>query len=121
MRKVGLVWCFLFVFSVKTEPTTKTVLYNSSDISYLSNGIQFPVAASLEVDSIDTNEKIPDMDWISMLFDHHVWGGRLELLNNNRCQEELAAYVEHLKNGTSWATKSQYRTFSLHRSIDYIT
>lgn len=121
MRKVCLVWCFICVFGVKSEPITKTVLYNSSDISYLSNGIQFPVAASLEIDSVDTSEKMPEMDWIRMLFDHHVWSERLELLKNNRCQEEIAAYVEHLKNGTSWATKSQYRTFSLHRSIDYIT
>lgn len=116
MFHVNSVLCSVLVLVVSARSQTqRTILYNSSDLSYLSNGIQFPVPAQLEADFAEDHEKMPDLKWLATLFDHHGWSKRLEPLENRHCAEETRIYLENLKNGTSWATKSQYlhfRTFS---------
>lgn len=108
MYKVKLVLCFLMVLGAKSQQTTKTILYNSSDLSYLSNGIQFPVPGLLEAGQADVNEKMPDLKWLTSLFDHHMWENRLSTIKNEHCSQDMKIYLENLINGTSWATKSQY-------------
>lgn len=90
--------------------TPKYVSYNSSDLSYLSNGIQFQVQAipdepiAPETSSTD----LPEMQWLARLYDHHGWDKRLDVLTNQRCKDDMESYVHHLRNGTLWAAKSEY-------------
>lgn len=111
LLKVNLVvvLCAVTILNcVNSQKMTKTILYNSSDLSYLSNGIQFPVPAPLEIDSTDENdEKMPDLKWLSTLFDHHAWNKRLDTIDNHLCTNDMKIYLENLKNGTTWAIKSQ--------------
>lgn len=98
--------------TVSSDPvTTVRYSYNSSDLSYLSNGIQFPVAPSdlssaQELVINHQNDKISEMEWISRLYDHFKWQQSLKSLNNSECQSDVATYIRALKNGTTWATKS---------------
>lgn len=108
MLKVYFVLCYFLVVSVNSQQSTKITLYNSSDLSYLSNGIQFPVPAQLEADAVQNDDKIPDIKWLTTLFDHHQWEKRLDVVKNKKCAEEMKIYIDNLKNGTTWAIKSQY-------------
>lgn len=87
---------------------TKNILYNSSDLSYLSNGIQFP--APSESAENNTRKEIPFnatvMESISRLFDHHVWEPRIFALPEGDCRKDLIVYLDNLKNDTAWAAKS---------------
>lgn len=88
--------------------------YNSSDLSYLSNGIQFPVPTTEEADPIleeVAQEDLPEMEWMSRLYDHHRWDQYLNVLSNTRCRDDMVVYLAALDNGTSWAAKSQYLYF----------
>lgn len=112
MFKVSLVLCYILMIlggNTQKSSSKKTTLYNSSDLSYLSNGIQFPVPAPLEANSVDDNDqKMPDIKWLTTLFDHHEWILRLKTIKNQNCSYDMTVYIENLKNGTSWATKSLY-------------
>lgn len=99
---------YLFVNS-NGATTSKYVSYNSSDLSYLSNGIQIPVPILGEQDRIIqefVNEDLPEMEWLSRLYDHHTWERRLSVIESANCKTHLSAYLSNLKNGTSWAVKS---------------
>ncbi|CAH1112271.1 unnamed protein product [Psylliodes chrysocephalus] len=100
---------FLIWFSsrVNSEPTTSKYTYNSSDLSYLSNGIQFPVAESdIEFLAEDSGaENGSQILWFSRLYDHHRWWNRLEKLENPLCKSDMMVYLRELGNGTSWAVK----------------
>lgn len=94
--------------------TVPYATYNSSDLSYLSNGIQFPVPTTEEADPIleeVTQDDLPEMEWMSRLYDQHRWDQYLDVLSNTRCRDDMVVYLAALDNGTSWAAKSQY-TFS---------
>lgn len=108
---------FGFVLSCHAARTTEPYgTYNSSDLSYLSNGIQFPVPTTDETDPIleeVTQEDLPEMEWMSRLYDHHRWKQYLNVLSNNRCRDDMIVYLAALDNGTSWAAKSQYLNFLL--------
>lgn len=101
---------FGFVFLCHAAKTTEPyAAYNSSDLSYLSNGIQFPVPTTEEADPIldeVTQEDLPEMEWISRLYDHHRWDQYLSVLSNSKCRDDLIVYLAALDNGTSWAAKS---------------
>lgn len=98
------VWC---VPALKSEPTSYS--YNSSDLSYLSNGIQFPVPASELHNPIVEEifqDSAPEVEWLRDLYDHLKWHRYLRVLNNTQCRDDIATYIRELLNGTSWATKS---------------
>lgn len=85
------------------------VSYNSSDLSYLSNGIQFPAPDSDGVITLrptGVENQIPEMDWFAKLYNHHHWAGQISTLTNTECRKHMNEYVVALKNGTSWASKS---------------
>ncbi|XP_045468141.1 nose resistant to fluoxetine protein 6-like isoform X1 [Harmonia axyridis] len=110
MRFFGFL-CLLVTFCKCSlaEPTTIRYVYNSSDLSYYSNGIQFPAPENdfmnPIVGELENQEKQPDMLWIRDLYDHHKWVGYANKLNNTRCKKDLLTYISELNNGTSWATK----------------
>lgn len=84
--------------------------YNSTDISYLSNGIQFPVDEP-EVRGPKregTAANISQFRWFIGLYDHHKWWIYLEAIDTPKCKGDMAVYLKELQNGTSWATKSEY-------------
>lgn len=87
---------------------TTRVLYNSSDLSYLSNGIQFPVPRFDDpvLDEIE-QEDLPDMEWMGRLYNHHRWERYLGVLPDGGCKMDMRRYLAALLNGTSWAAKSQ--------------
>lgn len=90
------------------------IAYNSSDLSYLSNGIQFPVPKSDEVDPIIEelgDEELPEMEWMARLYNHHKWDQYLQVLSNDRCRSDMSYYLMALNNGTTWAAKSQLYSF----------
>lgn len=101
-----VMWC---AARTTSETASVTYTYNSSDISYLSNGIQFPVAES-EVQPLlgpDAPRNISEMLWLSGLYDHFKWWTHLNGLDNERCRKDMMIYLRELSNATSWATKSQ--------------
>lgn len=101
-----VIWC---AARTTSEAASVTYTYNSSDLSYLSNGIQFPVAES-EVQPLlgeDTRLNISEMQWFSGLYDHFKWWTHLNGLDNERCRRDMMIYLKQLGNATSWATKSQ--------------
>lgn len=115
---VTLVLAFV-IFCDAARTTEPYVSYNSSDLSYLSNGIQFPAPTTEETDPIleeVTQEDLPEMEWMNRLYDHHRWDQYLNVLSNTRCRDDMVTYLAALDNGTSWAAKSQYirRYFLLH-------
>ncbi|KAL3277718.1 hypothetical protein HHI36_013061 [Cryptolaemus montrouzieri] len=88
--------CLLVTFSniALAEPTTTIrYVYNSSDLSYYSNG------------DIEEHKTRPDMMWFRDLYDHHKWNKYAKMLEDSRCKEDLLTYITELYNGTSWATK----------------
>lgn len=96
-------------FTCDGAKTSKYVSYNSSDLSYLSNGIQFPIEVLPEQDPIIEevlNENLPEMQWMAQLYNHHNWNKRLAVLENKKCRAELLDYLNNLSNGTLWAVKS---------------
>ncbi|KAJ8919186.1 hypothetical protein NQ315_012174 [Exocentrus adspersus] len=99
-----VIWC---TARTTSEAATVTYTYNSSDLSYLSNGIQFPVAES-EVQPLlgnDTYQNLPQMQWFSGLYDHFKWWTHLKGLDSERCRSDMMTYLQELSNATSWATK----------------
>lgn len=122
MARLLVTLVLTFVLSCDAARTTEPyVSYNSSDLSYLSNGIQFPVPTTEEADPIleeVTQEDLPEMEWMGRLYNHHRWDQHLNVLSNTRCRDDMIAYLAALDNGTSWATKSQYlrRYFHLHNT-----
>ncbi|KAF5270965.1 hypothetical protein FQA39_LY08268 [Lamprigera yunnana] len=96
------------LFVVKSKCTsTKYVSYNSTDLSYLSNGIQIPVLSSGEDDPIidEMVQTIPDMQWLSQLYNHHMWIKRISVVENSECRSHLSIYIGHLQNNSLWAIK----------------
>lgn len=89
--------------------TPKYVSYNSSDLSYLSNGIQFQVQAIPDEPIVPetSSTDLPEMQWLARLYDHHVWDKRLDVLTNQQCKDDMESYLHHLRNGTLWAAKSE--------------
>lgn len=87
--------------------SVKYVSYNSSDLSYLSNGIQFPAPNTGDIITLQTSKEnsLPEMEWFGKLFNHHYWEKQISTLRAEKCQNHLNQYVEALKNGTSWASK----------------
>ncbi|KAK4881268.1 hypothetical protein RN001_004587 [Aquatica leii] len=98
----------LFTLQCNCATTTKYVSYNSTDLSYLSNGIQIPVPPSNEEDPVIAElitEKFPDLQWLSQLYNHHTWKKRLTVLTNLKCRTHLSMYLDELQNNTLWALK----------------
>lgn len=117
MARLIVTLVIAFALSSDAARTTERYeSYNSSDLSYLSNGIQFPVPTTEETDPIleeVTQEDLPQMEWMSRLYDHHRWDQHLGVLSNTRCRDDMVTYLAALDNGTSWAAKSWCnRTFS---------
>ena len=85
--------------------------YNSSDLSYLSNGIQFPVPDS-ELHNPVVEEvfqgNVSEVRWLVDLFDHLKWPRLMMNWNGTRCRRDVETYIQSLQNGTYWAAKSQY-------------
>ncbi|KAK9881174.1 hypothetical protein WA026_014522 [Henosepilachna vigintioctopunctata] len=109
MGSFGLLCLLVTFFEFSSgEPTTIRHVYNSSDLSYFSNGIQFAVPEQDLMNPIVgevEHESLPDMEWLRELYDHHKWEKYAKILNNTRCKEDLMTYIKELYNGTSWATK----------------
>ncbi|XP_072384024.1 nose resistant to fluoxetine protein 6-like [Diabrotica undecimpunctata] len=101
---ISVIWYATRVYS---NATNVKYTYNSSDLSYLSNGIQFPVDESdieiLGQDKIFSNGS--QFWWFSRLYDHYKWWKRLEDLDNVSCRSDMMVYLKELVNGTSWALK----------------
>lgn len=120
---VELVFTIVIFFKLgcADRTTPRYVSYNSSDLSYLSNGIQFPVPLSEETDPIlqeVIQEDLPQMEWMARLYDQHRWDQYLKVLSNSKCRVDMTSYLSALNNGTSWAAKSQLsETFSLDTSL----
>lgn len=111
MGKVTFVICVLVMrFQLYHQAESKSKLYNSSDLSYLSNGIQFPAPVALVSDPIAnrTNQNVTVMEYVSRLFDHHSWNQRLGSIQNEKCRLDVNVYLQHLQNDTAWATKSKF-------------
>ena len=89
--------------------TAKYIAYNSSDLSYLSNGIQFPAPEPEDAAVIETSAptNVSEMDWMVKLYDHHGWEDRIVRVDEPECEEEMSSYLKALKNGTLWAAKSK--------------
>ncbi|XP_056631522.1 nose resistant to fluoxetine protein 6-like, partial [Diorhabda sublineata] len=87
--------------------STPKFTYNSSDLSYLSNGIQFPVpdGESQYFNETSDFENVSQFQWFSKLYDHHTWWNRLETITNNACKSDMMVYLTELSNGTTWAIK----------------
>lgn len=107
MRCVWVFLCLAILPQIHGDATR----YNSSDLSYLSNGIQFPAPESEfpnpVVDEYFQDMKEPEIQWLAELFNHLKWSKYSSALNNSDCRTDLATYIDELQNGTSWATKSQ--------------
>lgn len=110
-RFIVIIVLAFITFSCDAARTTEPyVSYNSSDLSYLSNGIQFPVPTTEGTDPIleeVTQEDVPEMEWMGRLYDHHRWDQYLNLLSNTRCRDDMITYLAALNNSTSWAAKSK--------------
>nr|CAI5848204.1 unnamed protein product [Callosobruchus analis] len=83
--------------------------YNSSDLSYLSNGIQFPVAESEVVSLLEHGgENVTQQQWFAGLYDHHKWKlalDRVDEVDGIGCKRDMQVYLDELRNGTMWAVK----------------
>nr|CAH7721180.1 unnamed protein product [Callosobruchus chinensis] len=83
--------------------------YNSSDLSYLSNGIQFPVAESEVVSLLEHGgQNVTQQQWFAGLYDHHKWKlalDRVDEVDGIGCKRDMEVYLEELRNGTMWAVK----------------
>ncbi|CAH1155134.1 unnamed protein product [Phaedon cochleariae] len=100
---VTLIWCASRIVS---NPTTAKYTYNSSDLSYLSNGIQFPVDLEMQALVQQTDyEEVSQNQWFSRLYDHYGWWRNLRKIEDSPCKEDMAIYLAKLDNGTSWALK----------------
>lgn len=126
MLKLGLCMCAFSVLwcapGILSESTTVKYTYNSSDLSYLSNGIQFPVAESeiLELTRDNTTDE-SQFRWFSQLYDHFNWWPHLDKLKDPRCKDDMITYLKELRNGTWWALKSKYsNSKGLYRVFPYI-
>ncbi|CAG9863934.1 unnamed protein product [Phyllotreta striolata] len=92
---------------VETAELHAKFTYNSSDLSYLSNGIQFP-ANEGDVDAPagdNSSENGSQFQWFSRLYDHHKWRNRLDGLDNPLCKSDMMVYLRELANDTTWAVK----------------
>nr|XP_023029377.1 nose resistant to fluoxetine protein 6-like isoform X1 [Leptinotarsa decemlineata] len=101
---VTVIWC---ASGSSSDPTTVKYTYNSSDLSYLSNGIQFPVAEN-EVQPLlnqDNFENVSQIQWFSRIYDHHKWRDHLGEVDNQKCKDDMITYLRELANTTSWAVK----------------
>lgn len=99
---------FVSVIVCDNENSTEKFLYNSSDLSYLSNGIQFPVSG-MEIRALkqeDTPSNVFQIQWFTGLYDHHKWWNNLEGLSAE-CRNDMTVYLRELINGTYWANKSK--------------
>ncbi|XP_060525522.1 nose resistant to fluoxetine protein 6-like [Cylas formicarius] len=99
----------IMMIEIGSEPTTAKYTYNSSDISYLSNGIQFPVFSERSDNLIveyNGAEGVSEMKWFAGLYDQHNWFDRLDKIPEKTCKEDMAVYLFNLLNGTSWAAKA---------------
>lgn len=104
---------FLFlvisVFDCGNGSAVKYVSYNSSDLSYLSNGIQFPAPNSDDVITVQLANKenlLPEMEWFGKLYNHFYWENQISVLEDEQCRKHMNEYIRGLRNGTSWASKS---------------
>ncbi|CAH1976900.1 unnamed protein product [Acanthoscelides obtectus] len=83
--------------------------YNSSDLSYLSNGIQFPVSDAEVVSLLEhANDNVTQQQWFAGLYDHHKWKvglDRVDEVDGVGCNRDMRTYLEELRNGTMWAVK----------------
>lgn len=97
------------VLRIQGEPTTiNNNNYNSTDLSYLSKGIQIPADAQVNDPDQGTEElSIADMKWFSGLYDQHQWLGRVLTLESKDCEENMEVYIRQLHNGSLWAAKSK--------------
>lgn len=89
---------------------TEKLIYNSSDLTYLSNGIQFPISDSVvrTLQREDTTDNISQIQWFTGLYDHHKWLNNLLDMDVPECKYDMIRYLNELRNGTSWAIKSEY-------------
>ncbi|XP_025833291.1 nose resistant to fluoxetine protein 6 [Agrilus planipennis] len=87
------------------------VTYNSTDLSYLSNGIQIPIAMASASDPVieetpdSSAKRLPEMEWLRGLYNHHNWESRLHSVENINCRTDMRLYLNELNNGTTWAIK----------------
>ncbi|GJQ82042.1 hypothetical protein Trydic_g6918 [Trypoxylus dichotomus] len=99
---------FIVISVLLCVDAVKYVSYNSSDLSYLSNGIQFPAPNSDDIITLQLPSKenlLPEMEWFGKLYNHHYWGKQISVLDEENCQKHMNEYIVALKNGTSWASK----------------
>ena len=104
-----VILCFTLTSS---EPTTVKYTYNSSDLSFLSIGIQFPARSCVSLGymaSYEDDERVGELKWFSGLYDQHRWLNRIGKLENQHCRTDMEIYIRNLHNGTSWATKSNVK------------
>lgn len=89
-------------------PTTSNYVYNSSDLSYFSNGIQFPAPEhdfNVTIPGEPDEKQVPKMKWLSDLYDHYKWDAYVRTMNDSGCKRDLEVYVRELYGGALWATK----------------
>lgn len=93
-----------------SNPKIEKFSYNSSDLSYFKNGIQFLVSENeiRDLSREDANVNISEIQWITRLYDHHKWWNNLVRIDISECKRDMITYLEELRNGTSWAVKSEY-------------
>lgn len=62
----------------------------------------------IETNNVYNNDSVYQLSWMSSLFNHHEW--KLDFLQNTSgiCKKHVTEYIKQLKNGNTWASKSEY-------------
>lgn len=115
-------WVLLMCVSViiQMSRVSAMVNYTTYNVSGTETGT-FPhsvlaaetATAAVTVTEADFSSSPPArMEWMARLFDHHAW--KIEYLQNasHVCMEHIAEYLQELRRGISWATKSEYSSTS---------
>lgn len=105
-RVLNILWFLVLSLQNTEQSRWRYVTYNSTDLSYFSNGIQFPGLQEL-TSSDNKTQNLSDIEYLRKLFDHMLWNDRLKFINNTECREDMSHYLSELKNSTLWATRSK--------------
>lgn len=99
--QLAVLWCVIAA-SVQDQGIGKAIVKKDLAVrqNAIGNGTDF-----------GSNHKLLTInEWLDGLFDHFAWNGDSYRNVNEKCSNELRSYLEHLRNGSTWAAKSEYHT-----------